>query len=251
LDVGRFFAEVTPAAAAAGFAVEQYGAAGNWPLLALHRPAPAGSPRLYVSSGIHGDEPSGPLALLRLMKEGFFDDRCEWVVLPALNPGALAAKTRENPAGVDVNRDYREPKSQEARQHLAWLTREKEAGRGRYDLTLLLHEDWETKGFYLYELNRTKRPLIGPAILAAVEPVCGVEQAPVIEGMEAHGGLITRSVDDLKDRQLYPEAIYLTFGHTDRSLTLEAPSAQELDRRITAHAAAVRAAVTEWEKTGR
>jgi len=34
----------------------------------------------------------------------------------------------------------------------------------------------------------------------------------VIEGMEAHGGLITRSVDDLKDRQLYPEAIYLTFG---------------------------------------
>jgi murein peptide amidase A len=244
LDVPRFYADLPPAAEAAGFTVEKYGKAANWPLFVLHRDAAhADAPTIYLSAGIHGDEPAGPLALLRLLHAGFFDDRRHWLIFPALNPAGLAAKTRTNPGGVDLNRDYRAAQSSEARQHLDYLKRREAAGRARFALTLLLHEDWETKGYYLYELNRSTRPLLGPAVLAAVDPICGVDRSPIIEGMEAHNGLITRPIEGFEERPLWPEALWLALHHTDRSLTLEAPSAQKLPPRVAAHDAAVRVAI--------
>ncbi len=248
LDLLPFFADVKAAATAAGFAIETFGEAAGWPLLLLRRDAadPA-APTLYISSGIHGDEPAGPLAILELLREGALDARYHWLLFPALNPGGLAAKTRENPAGVDVNRDYCNSQSPEARQHTAWLVRE-EMARRRYALAICLHEDWETSGYYLYELNGTTGPLYGNAILAAVESICGVDRSPIIEGMEAKNGLITRPVDDLRNRPVFPEAIYLALKHTDHCLTLEAPSAQDLPRRVAAHVMGVKAAIAEWEK---
>lgn len=244
LEVAKFFAELPPAAQTAGFTVEPYGEASGWPLLALRKLSPETAvPWLYLASGIHGDEPAGPLALLCLLQEKFFDDAFNWLICPAINPGGLLAKTRECPTGIDVNRDYRDPKSPEAKQHLAFLQAEQAAGRPRYALSLLLHEDWETKGFYLYELNRTKNPLLGPRVLAAVEPICGVDHSPVIEGMDAKNGLITRPIEGFEDRPLWPEALWLVMHRTDRNMTLEAPSAQPLAPRVAAHCAAVRTAV--------
>jgi len=247
LEVPRYFAELPPAAAAAGFAVEKFGEAAGWPLLALKRAAATPeAPALYLSAGIHGDEPAGPLALLRLLNEKFFAPDVHWLICPALNPGGLRAKTRENPGGVDVNRDYREAKSPEAKQHLDFLEREAGGFGGRFALSILLHEDWESQGFYMYELNRTANPLLGPAVLAAVEPICGVDRSPVIEGMPANNGLITRPVADFADRPLWPEALWLVVKRTDRNMTLEAPSAQDLEKRVAALCAAVRAAVAAW-----
>jgi hypothetical protein len=252
LDVPRFFADLPPAAQAAGFVVEKYGEAAGWPLLALKRAAPrAEAPVIYLSSGIHGDEPAGPLALLRLLNEQYFTDDCHWLICPALNPGGLAAKTRENPTGIDVNRDYREPKSPEAKQHRDFLDRESGVFGGRFALSILLHEDWESKGFYMYELNRTAEPLCGPAVLVAVEPICGVDRSPIIEGMEAKDGLIMRPISDFSDRPLWPEALWLVIKRTDRNTTLEAPSAQEMEKRVAALSAAVRVAVAACKEKDR
>jgi hypothetical protein len=250
LDVPRFFAELPPAAQSAGFAVEKYGEATGWPLLALKRAAAhADAPVIYLSSGIHGDEPAGPLALLQLLREKYFTDHFHWLIFPALNPGGLQLKSRENPAGIDVNRDYREPKSPEARQHLEFLRRESGVFARKLAVSILLHEDWESHGFYLYELNRTDNPLLGPAVLAAVEPICGVDLSPIIEGMPAQNGLITRPVSDFADRPLWPEALWLVIQRTDRNTTLEAPSAQPLEKRVAALCAAVRTAVAEVAST--
>jgi hypothetical protein len=246
LDVPRFYADLPEAAYAARFGMEKYGEAAGWPLLALRRPAmKADAPAVYLSSGIHGDEPAGPLALLRLLRENYFDENHHWLIFPALNPGGLVAKTRGNPAGVDVNRDYRNPQSPEATQHLNFLAHDRTAGGGRFAVSLLLHEDWESKGYYLYELNRTQNPLLGPAVLAAVEPICGVDRSPVIEGMEAQDGLITRPLQNLEQRPQWPEALWLAMHRTDRSLTLEAPSAQAMEPRVAAHCAAVRTAIAK------
>ena len=62
-------------------------------------------PRVYLSAGIHGDEPAGPLALLELLKNDFFNSECHWLLCPTLNPTGLSASTRENSSGVDLNRD--------------------------------------------------------------------------------------------------------------------------------------------------
>jgi len=121
---------------AAGFRVERYGESEGCPLFALTRRTPGPRPRLYLSTGIHGDEPAPPLALLRLIERGFFDRRAHWFLCPLINPAGLARGTRENADGLDLNRDYKDCRSAEIRAHIAWLERQPP-----FDFTMCLHED--------------------------------------------------------------------------------------------------------------
>jgi len=43
-------------------------------------------PVVYLSAGIHGDEPAGPWALRGLLEDGFFGEGVQWLICPALNP---------------------------------------------------------------------------------------------------------------------------------------------------------------------
>ncbi len=69
--------------------------------------------RIYISTGIHGDEPAGPLAALRLIQENHWPENAEIFLLPCLNPIGFTLNRRENANGIDLNRDYRNPKSAE------------------------------------------------------------------------------------------------------------------------------------------
>jgi len=125
---------------------------------AFHRPA--GSPatsrssfRVYISTGIHGDEPAGPLAALRLLRENRWPEHLDLWLCPCLNPTGFALNRRANDQGLDLNRDYRHFKSAEVQAHVNWL-----ADQPDFTLTLCLHEDWESRGFYVYELNPEQKP---------------------------------------------------------------------------------------------
>ncbi|HZP61719.1 MAG TPA: succinylglutamate desuccinylase, partial [Opitutaceae bacterium] len=48
----------------AGFRVEKFGEVAGFPLFSLTKRTPGPRPRIYLSAGIHGDEPAPPLALL-------------------------------------------------------------------------------------------------------------------------------------------------------------------------------------------
>lgn len=237
-------ARLAAAGRAAGFAVETFGEIAGTPLLALTKAAPDRRPRLYLSAGIHGDEPAPPRALLQLLEQGFFDARADWFVCPLLNPAGMARGTRENPAGHDLNRDYRSQQSAEIRAHVAWLRRQPE-----FDLALCLHEDWEAAGFYLYELNPDRRPSLAEAMIAAVRPVCPIDPADVIDGRPAADGIIRPDADPAK-RELWPEAIYLRAHHTRLCYTLETPSGRPLAQRLAAHVAAVTAARACFRRGG-
>jgi len=58
----ELISKLEAAGGAAGFRVEKYGEAGGHPLVALTRRTPGPRPRIYVSAGIHGDEPAAPVA---------------------------------------------------------------------------------------------------------------------------------------------------------------------------------------------
>jgi predicted deacylase len=234
--VTALLARLAGAGRAAGFEIETFGEVAGLPLLALTKAAPARRPRLYLSAGIHGDEPAPPRALLQLLDQGFFDGLAEWFVCPLLNPGGFVRGTRENPAGRDLNRDYRAPQSAEIQAHVAWLRRQP-----AFELTLCLHEDWEAKGFYLYELNPDRRPSLAEPMIEAVRRVGPIELAEVIDGRRAAAGIIRPDADPAK-RELWPEAIYLHAHHTRLGYTLETPSARPRPQRIAAQVAAVTAA---------
>ncbi len=218
-----------------GWQLDTYGEAGDFPLYVLNRATAKPLGHLYVSTGIHGDEPAGPLALLRLLEEGTLSPQLSWTLFPLLNPEGLRARTRENAAGADLNRDYHAFTQPESRQHRDWLLRYHQP----YNLTLALHEDWESRGFYVYQLNRSADdPSLGRGMLEAVTPICGVDLAEVIEGRPAAEGLIEPQ-DIPEDRTDCPEQLYLHLNHTCHGYTLEAPSAQPLDCRVDALCAAV------------
>lgn len=241
LDPVEFTSRFADAARRARFRPEPFGAIDGHPLLAFTKRAPGPRPRVYLSAGIHGDEPAPPLALLRLMKEDFFDDRCTWFVCPLLNPTGFLRGTRENSAGVDLNRDYKTPQSPEVRAHVRWLQHQP-----NFDLILCLHEDWEAKGFYLYELNPLKLPTLANVMVEAARAHGPIESASVIDGRPIAEPAIIRPVSDPVLRDTWPEAIYLRHCHGPLDYTLETPSGLPLEQRITTQCAVLRAALAAF-----
>ncbi|MBC7369754.1 MAG: M14 family metallocarboxypeptidase [Undibacterium sp.] len=227
----------------AGFRTERYGEIAGCPLFALTKRTPGPRPRIYLSAGMHGHEPAPPLALLDMLEAGVFDDRAVWFLCPLLNPTGLTRGTRENTSGLDLNRDYLDRRAPETRAHAAWLERQPP-----FDLTLCVHEDWESTGYYLYELNPNNRPSFAEPMLAAVRMCCPIDEATTIDGRVIAATGIIRPIDDPLMRETWPEAIYLRAHHTTLSYTLESPSAFPLAQRIAAQRAAIETAITVLTK---
>ncbi len=231
-------ARLESAARAQRFQVDHFGAVEGVPLLGLSRRTPGVKPRIYLSAGIHGDEPAPPLALLDWLERGWFDDRAVWLLCPLLNPAGLARGARPNAGGIDLNRDFKAPRSAEITAHVAWLGRQP-----LLDLAICLHEDWESTGFYLYELNALGRPSPARAMLEAVARVCPIETATVIDGRPVDEPGIIRPIADPLLRETWPESIYLRHQHARLGYTIESPSSRPLPQRIAALQQAVAVAV--------
>jgi len=242
IDIRTVLREISAAALACGWSSETFFKSGDFDLLALYRgPLSVRSSQppihLYFSAGIHGDEPAGPLAALRLLKENQWPDSAEIFLLPCLNPNGFVSNTRENEAHKDLNRDYRHLETPEVRAHVAWLQRQPD-----FDVAFCLHEDWESHGFYVYELNPDHHCSLSGAMVAAVKPVCPIDLSPMIEGREAKGGVISPNFDPAT-RPQWPEAFWLLQNKTRRSYTLEAPSDFPLVTRVNALVTGINAAM--------
>ncbi|MSR66802.1 MAG: DUF2817 domain-containing protein [Pedosphaera sp.] len=238
IDIRAVTGELEQAAAEHGWQIEPLYTVGAVRCLALHRPVPAPRQRIYLSAGIHGDEPAGPLAALRLLRENRWPADVELWFCPCLNPAGLQLNRRENASGIDLNRDYKQPDSTEVRAHVAWLQR-----LPRLDLTICLHEDWEAQGAYLYELNPDRLPSPAAAILAAIARVCPIDPSAEIDGRPTQGGLIRPNFDPALRKQ-WPEAFWLLQYKSRLSYTLEAPSDFPMAVRVEALTVAVTTIVT-------
>jgi murein peptide amidase A len=237
-DVRQFAASFDSAATRAGFQQEAIGAAEDMPIVAYTKLTSKTRPRIYLSAGMHGDEPVPPIALLRMVEDGVFDNRAAWILCPMLNPSGLARGTRENSSGIDLNRDYLNPTTSEIRAHVAWLCRQQ-----NFDLAINIHEDWEAKGFYLYELNPDRLPSLAEIMIGAVRQVCPIDPSPLIDGREAKGGIIRPEVDPVKEMKAWPETVYLGANNTRLAYTIESPSSLSPKEREAALRAALTAAI--------
>lgn len=239
INIHAVLRDAAEAAKRHGWTSEIFHEAGEFQWDAFHRQPvtfnqqPAA--RLYISAGIHGDEPAAPLAALKLLQENIWPDDAEIFLLPCLNPVGYTRNTRENDDGVDLNRDYRHPKCASTQAHIAWLKRQP-----KFDLYLCLHEDWEANGFYLYEQNPDGKPSLAEKMIKAVKPVCPVDLSENIEGREARGGIIRPNIAP-SERPQWPEAVWLIVQKSRQGYTLEAPSDFELPVRVNALVTAVRA----------
>jgi len=242
IDIRAVLREIETTANKHGWHSETFHEAAGFKWLALHRqPATFNqqpATRIYISAGIHGDEPAAPLAALRLLQENQWPDNAEVFLLPCLNPiGYTLNKRENNHGGLDLNCDYRNSKAAETHSHIAWLQKQP-----KFDLYLCLHEDWESHGFYLYEQNPDGKTSLAEKMIQAVQAVCPIDLNEMIEGRPAQGGII-RPIVVPQERPDWPEAFYLITHKARQGYTLEAPSDFDLPIRVNALVAATTTAV--------
>ena len=188
---------------------------------------------LYLCAGVHGDEPAGVWGLLE-WAEANVALLCERAVLilPCFNPWGLVNNRRSDAEGRDLNRIF----------HLtdlplmaAWREL---MGSTQFELALLLHEDYDARGTYLYELTAPELNL-GEIGLTACEAILPRDQSLEIEGVPFENGILRRTegMEQVVEEELdggYPEAIYLFIHHARSALTFETPSEFSLWHRVRA-----------------
>lgn len=234
IDIESVLSDCVVAAESHGWTVNWLQTQNGLRLLALHRAAEITNRKIYLSSGIHGDEPAAPSAMYRLITENMWPEDAELWLCPCLNPTGFPDNTRENAAGDDLNRDYKHLKTPEIRAHTQWLYTLPDL-----DFTIQLHEDWEAKGFYLYELKMDDQPTNPRRVLDSVETVCPIDESLEIDGRQNNRGLIAPEMDP-RLRDLWPEAFWLVMNKTKLSYTCEAPSDFPMEAREEALVRAVR-----------
>ena len=75
------------------------------PIVLFRDAVPAPALTVLVVGDIHGDEPAG-MRIARRLIAGGAPARTELLVVPTINPDGLAAGTRGNAHGVDLNRNF-------------------------------------------------------------------------------------------------------------------------------------------------
>lgn len=201
----------------------------GYPVYCVER-GDTGLPTALVTAGTHGDEPAGVEAALAFLE----DDPPPWLerlhvqVIPCLNPYGYVHDTRHNAQNVDVNWAYARADVPEVQ-----VMRQFAAGR-RFEFALDFHEDWESPGYYLYELRRGA-PGIGLEVTRRVSRVCPVNHSTVIDDMPAASGLIAPDFEQEVQRRQSGIPLALFLDHTDHLLTSESPTMLEMGARVAAH----------------
>jgi protein MpaA len=224
------------AASQAGLRLHVFAEASQFPIFVVEtrRPRP-GAPWLYLSAGIHGDEPGGTEGLLN-WAENDLPSRppINLLLFPCLNPWGLVNNSRYDAQQRDLNRTYHDATVAQTAAHVALL-----AGH-RFDAAITLHEDYDARGIYLYEV-RTRRPHWGEIMLRAAASHIPIESRSRIEGRPCRNGLVRRTINP-ELMPLFPEAFVLHFHHSTRTFTTETPSEYSLDARVAAQVAIIRRA---------
>lgn len=222
----------------AGLKLRAVATAADFEVLMLKTPAPGLG--LYISSCIHGDEPGASEGLIAWAeKHASTLATLPLTIFPCLNPWGLLQNVRLNEKGIDINRAFDRddvPVISALRERIA---------EEKFALALMLHEDFDGQGIYLYEGFRANSPGWGGALLKAASPIIGVDPRTRIDISRAKLGVVRRRFDARHQARLggLPEAVFLHREHAQRSITFETPSEFALERRIAAHVAVIEACV--------
>jgi len=238
------------AAALSGLALREIPCGGGEPLFIAERTGTESGRCVALSAGVHGDEPAAPWALLSLVRDGLLDGGFDYRIWCCTNPSGYRMGTRENGAGLDVNRSF----SRDGRSAVTPEARavERENRGRRFELSLDLHEDHEAGGFYCYEPVVDGCAPLGRRVVQSLDdagfPVEDLHDAFDL-GYPAEAGHLRllqrgRVLPDVQAEVRHfdglPYSMYLLWtGVAHRTMTLETPRSRSWQERVAMHRVAV------------
>jgi predicted deacylase len=221
-----------------GLGISVFAESSGYPILHVFSKSPSDdAPKIYLSAGIHGDEPATTEALLAWCESRpDFARTLNLLIFPCLNPWGLVHNKRSDEEGRDLNRCYRDPLVPQIRKQCELIRTTK------HDIAVILHEDYDAQGAYVYETS-ARRPHLGEKIIEAMSAHIPPDPRSKIDGNRCRNGVIRRRVtqDLMPD---WPEAFTLHFSQARRVFTVETASEFHIDARVAAHVAAIDAALS-------
>lgn len=210
-------------------------------------------PAVAITAGVHGDEPAGPWAVLSALESGLLDARFAYRIWPCTNPGGYAAVTRFNPEGADVNRSFSRGGSTPESRAIITANRDR-----RYVLSIDVHEDFESDGFYCYvagdgaeALGRTVSRAVVDAGFA-LQDFAGFdfgEPGSRQPGRRCADGVVVMGDDEARHFDGLSCNLFMLGRSAQRVITLETPRARAWDERLAIHRIAIVAAL-DYVATG-
>ncbi len=197
--------------------------------------------KALISAGIHGDEPGGVEAICTFLESNIFKHySVAWEItfLPCLNPYGYEYGIRENHEGKDLNRLFKDGSPPEE------VKFAKSIFDKRFDLTIELHEDYMSPGYYLYHKGtQANDDLLSKNIIQSVKNIMSINMDSQIDGYSALEGVISPD-GDFRSMDWWPMAIYSFSKNSRRCLTLETATNFPMDIRIEAHLRAMDTALS-------
>lgn len=201
--------------------------------------AAAGEKALYLSAGVHGDEPAGAWALLqwaeantRLLRTGAY------LLVPCFNPEGFIGNTRTTSRGVDINRAFDDDSDPLMKTWQAWIRTRS------LSLAVCLHEDYDAQGCYVYELSG-RNVALSEKLLRPCSRIMKRDTRREIDGNAAKNGIIRR--ERIPQHVKGPEAIILRQLGCPATLTFETASELSLDTRVAVQRCFIEQAVASLQ----
>ena len=194
------------------------------------------APWIYLSAGVHGDEPAAVLGLIEWAEKNItLIARHPFLIIPVFSPWSFAHNRRHDADDHDPNRNFNIPAYGFMQSWQNFI------GDRKLRLALTLHEDYDANGNYVYELSN-RNEFRAEAYLTAASQTIPPDTGKTIEGMSANNGIIRRK-RGIPDMPGQPEAIVLHVAGAKVTMTFETPSEYSLFDRARAHTQFIDASV--------
>ena len=217
------------------------GTVHTYPVYRFSLKSPAANPKnILLTGGMHGDEPAGVEAILQFLKRDAtnLQEHFSFTVIPCINPYGYVRNIRENREGIDINRSF------ETNDVLEVTIVQEAIENMQFLFTIDFHEDYEAKGFYLYE-GKHDEQYIGPGIVKNVNTIgpidsddSGEDTTEIVQG-------VYKVASKWGTQGLAP---YLLHFHSEHVLITETPTEWSLQQRTNLHLGVLDAALEHYHE---
>jgi len=235
-----YYSELRAICRRKGFGLRRLGSVGGAkkrPLFAVSVPGDARSATTVLVGGVHGDEISGPLALLEFLRRHRprpADPPI--IVLPLCNPHGSERQTRRNQARLDLNRHFLDTRRiKDIRLLTAPLLRR------RIGWFISCHED-DSGQYYLHAYGRRRHKTYRRMAAAGAKVIPLTKLRPVRD-LPLADGIIYDTIDGSFEQWAYERGAIF-------SVCLEAPDDRPMTERVRLILRLIRFAIADSRRSG-